>query len=92
MKDGKQRIKVESPYHPDFPKHAKNLEGGGKMVFGKTSMGIKRGRPPLPKQKKKERRWVFLQPSTWLFLEQKARQANCSVSKWLQHFFDDLEN
>lgn len=24
---GKSRIKVESPYHPDFPKHAKNLGG-----------------------------------------------------------------
>lgn len=27
MKDGSEKIKVESPFHPEFPKHAKNLGG-----------------------------------------------------------------
>ena len=32
MKDGSEKLKVESPFHPEFPKHAKNL--GGKWNSG----------------------------------------------------------
>lgn len=50
------------------------------------------GRPPLPRDEKKYRRWIFLRGETWEQLDGFAEETGETVSQLLQRWLDDQED
>lgn len=59
---------------------------GGRRTPGP---GKSLGRPPLPRDEKKTRRWIFLRRETWAELDDLAEEAGESVSQLLQRWLDE---